>query len=1337
VSPVTRGIGTSLAELDAQAASSGNKAGSSLASVGSGAAAAGMVGIGGFLAVGAAIKDTTKAAGDFDYQLNLLQTHANMPTDPAYIAKMRQGLMDMAKYGIDATTAAEGMYYVQSAGIHDVTQALAVETAAIQTAQMTHAPLNDTVYSLVTTMNALPGQFKSSAEAAAVLNGIVGSGIMTFNDLNLALKSGVLGTGDIAGSNLKEMGAMMDTLTQRGFSASSAAQQVRNLFLQIANTHPDSKTDLWLKTMGINQQQLAKDMVTPGKGILYALNEFKNSMNNLPKETQLQVLDKLFRGVKGAGQTAVMLQALSDVPTAIADMNRSADNWASNWAKTAGLSVVQTDIFTASIHNAKIAFGQALIPMVIQFLGWITPLVDRLRGWAESHQKLIATITPMIMQFFALMAVVGGGVFLLGKLQMMFSAAGLVMLGIGAVAAWLSSHWGALAKAFQPVIDAVKAVWAAFQSLQGAKGIGGTVSAAMGGLGGVSAGIIAAFTGLGMAIAGFIRDHGLVIIGVIYDIFDIAKRFTGWVIGTFIPDVWDALVKAVQFLVQWFVIYLLPTLENLVRWFEGPGGSALKKFAQSILDALPAIGRLVIGLMVLAGWLWDHVGRYLLQLAEEVVPPLLTALAWLQDHFHVVETFAVALVVALVALVVINVASWALSAYGAVAMLARAFIALNAGEALGGTVGLLKGLGTGIIRMIPGGAGLLAGAGVGAAEGTVAGAAGTAGTVAEKVAITGAITAQTVALEAALLAQTEALCLCCGAGRVAGAVAEGAVGAGTGIAAGAAGGAGAGAGAAAAIGGAGVSSIGAGGAEIAIGTAIAGAGDLAAAAAVPIAATATGIGGLAAAILGLPLWAIVGIVVAIGAAVFALVHYWDQVTGAVGRFYRFLEDTAGSWTGQVHGLLTNVKNFLGDWLGQVHGVITNTKNFLGDWAGQVHGVVTNTKNFLGDMAGDIGGFFEAIPGKVLGVIRKIPDAFDAAAKQVAYDFGSWAGTAASFFADLPKDAKRALDWTSSELNSWGGQIGGFWTNAGNQIGSWSGNFKGFFESIPGWMGSAGSSIGSQTASWAGDFSRLTTAASGGWDRLTTSVDTFITNTAGRFAGWVGRVGGDIGGWITGLASAFNRIPGLWDSATTSIENGARSLLGAMGGFFADMPGRIASAFSGAKTWLYNAGKDIITGLWDGIRSMGSRLFGWLGGLKDSIVRGFNDHFRSGSPSQVAAEQMGLPITQGIALGIMNGRGLVTDALARVVPTSPLQGPTLVSSAATTPTTASAQLATQNDLLQQIRDHLAALVTSATGPGSADSQHQVRTTSTGLEGKVYDLIQQVTTTRKRGIRGSYL
>lgn len=150
------------------------------------------------------------------------------------------------------------------------------------------------------------------------------------------------------------------------------------------------------------------------------------------------------------------------------------------------------------------------------------------------------------------------------------------------------------------------------------------------------------------------------------------------------------------------------------------------------------------------------------------------------------------------------------------------------------------------------------------------------------------------------------------------------------------------------------------------------------------------------------------------------------------------------------------------------------------------------------------------------------------------------------------------------------------------------------------------------------------------------------------------------GLILGGIRLLGRLPGLVGGYFGRMKDWAVRKALELVKWMAGLPGRIASAIGSLGNLLYSKGQNIVTGLWNGIKSMGSwlrdTLIGWA---RDMIPGPIADALGIGSPSKVMAEVVGRWIPAGVAMGAEDHRGVLDKTMAGLVdpaaarPTTPL------------------------------------------------------------------------------------
>lgn len=88
--------------------------------------------------------------------------------------------------------------------------------------------------------------------------------------------------------------------------------------------------------------------------------------------------------------------------------------------------------------------------------------------------------------------------------------------------------------------------------------------------------------------------------------------------------------------------------------------------------------------------------------------------------------------------------------------------------------------------------------------------------------------------------------------------------------------------------------------------------------------------------------------------------------------------------------------------------------------------------------------------------------------------------------------------------------------------------------------------------------------------------------------------------------------------------------------------------TGVKESFVQKGKDFVQGIIDGIHAMAGALAGAIASMVSGMFTTANNEAKSESPSKRARDEIGLPIAQGTALGLLKGMGTVNNAMATMV-----------------------------------------------------------------------------------------
>ncbi len=173
-----------------------------------------------------------------------------------------------------------------------------------------------------------------------------------------------------------------------------------------------------------------------------------------------------------------------------------------------------------------------------------------------------------------------------------------------------------------------------------------------------------------------------------------------------------------------------------------------------------------------------------------------------------------------------------------------------------------------------------------------------------------------------------------------------------------------------------------------------------------------------------------------------------------------------------------------------------------------------------------------------------------------------------------------------------------------------------------------------------------------------------------FAGMIGRVLGAVAGWVGGVVG---QLQGMAAGAVGAVESMAANLIGQVQG----IAGRIAGAAS-------SIGTSIVNGITSGLRYAWGGLVATLHSLASSLPGPIQGALGITSPSRVFADLVGVPIAQGVALGIRRGTPAAHAALGDLTSAiTPRSGALTVASAAAGGRIAPISMADTNELLAEL------------------------------------------------------
>jgi phage-related protein len=150
--------------------------------------------------------------------------------------------------------------------------------------------------------------------------------------------------------------------------------------------------------------------------------------------------------------------------------------------------------------------------------------------------------------------------------------------------------------------------------------------------------------------------------------------------------------------------------------------------------------------------------------------------------------------------------------------------------------------------------------------------------------------------------------------------------------------------------------------------------------------------------------------------------------------------------------------------------------------------------------------------------------------------------------------------------------------------------------------------------------------------------------------WAEGAWNDISGFFTKWAKGIFDFGAMLGTALKDYLNKVGEFIGNVVAFVKALPGRIVDAAVDFINTLYNAGRNIIQGLINGIGSMGSAVWNYVKGFTDRyITQPIKEALGIASPSQVMADEVGRQIPAGIEQGIKAGLPSLESLAAPIIP----------------------------------------------------------------------------------------
>jgi TP901 family phage tail tape measure protein len=374
------------------------------------------------------------AAMNFEKSMTLIQTQAG--ASAAEVKEMTGRVLDLSDAtGVANTQLSQALYWIESVGYRGA-KAYTILKAAAEGAKVGNTDAGETGNLLAGIMKNNLKDVTSAGQAMGKIIAIIGRGKLTMADFSTAVGRGILSFGQQAGLGLTDIGAAMDTLTQKHVPAAQAMTGLR--FLLKSMVAPTAAATAQLALHGMSQYQLAADLRKPN-GLITALKDLRAHLAGMSKIEQTAFISSIFGGARGLTAGLPLINGLGNLEgnqRALQGAGASTLNKAFNvTAQTAAFKMAKA---INEIKNAFVRLGIVLIPVVIPALlklaglvvsviKWFTHLPGPIRTIITDIVMVVAVLGPLLMALGFFISVIGTIISVIGSLIVIFRAVVLVI----------------------------------------------------------------------------------------------------------------------------------------------------------------------------------------------------------------------------------------------------------------------------------------------------------------------------------------------------------------------------------------------------------------------------------------------------------------------------------------------------------------------------------------------------------------------------------------------------------------------------------------------------------------------------------------------------------------------------------------------------------------------------------------------------------------------------------------------------------------------------------------------------------------------------------------------
>ena len=317
---------------------------------------------------------------------------------------------------------------------------------------------------------------------------------------------------------------------------------------------------------------------------------------------------------------------------------------------------------------------------------------------------------------------------------------------------------------------------------------------------------------------------------------------------------------------------------------------------------------------------------------------------------------------------------------------------------------------------------------------------------------------------------------------------------------------------------------------------------------------------------------------------------WDAFCSLLAPVFEGVFQNISNILKTVTGVLTGILDvFIGLFTGNWDQFLQGIKGiFESIW----NGIVSWIQNIWNTIIGLLDAFLNLFGTNIENVMTSISNFFQSI----------WNGIK-SFFGNLWENLKNivstAIKAIQNTITNILNAIVTFWQNIWNGIKTFASTVWNSIKSVitstfNAIKGTIENILNGISTTWSNIWNGIKSAASTIWNGIKSVVSGAINSVKGTIQSILGTIQNV---WSNGWNAVKNTLNNAWEGIKTGVSNGINNVLS----FIRELPGKIVSALGDTGSLLVNAGKSIINGFFDGLKSVWDNVTGWIVDIGDWIA----------------------------------------------------------------------------------------------------------------------------------------